>query len=242
MTKTNSTDIVDWKRYAQKYDMLLDYNPFYQQLQEEVFSRIQQWQFQPNDTIADFGAGTGNYSMKLARLFPQNNILHIDNNAGMTAVIQEKKEKLDLQNLQIMTIPVDKLQLEPESLNASLCIHSLYTFPYPKNILKKIYTWMKPGAVGIFVDPGRPVKVREWQLAIGWQMIKKHGLRKTLELMKEGKEISYQNRQISKLQAQGIYWNHSHEAFRAAVEDAGFQIKEARLCFRKISDMVVVEK
>ena len=234
--------IVDWQSYAQKYDMLLDYNPFYQQLREEILAIIKQWQFSPGDLIADIGAGTGNYSIALAAQFPRTKILHIDSNPGMIGVVEQKKKNLQLDNIEARTVPVEELQLEPASLSACFCIHSLYTFPDPAVILKNIYSWMKPGAVGIFVDPGRPVKVLDWQLAIGWKMISTYGLRKTLQVMREGREISHQNRQISKLQAQGVYWNHSHEEFCTTVEAAGFEIKESRYCFRKISDLVVVEK
>ena len=242
MTATKDTSIVDWHSYAQKYDMLLEYNPFYQQLRTEVLKRVDQWAFVPGAVLADVGAGTGNYSTALAVKFPRTKILHIDSNVGMAGVVQKKKEQLALDNIDVLTKPVEEVRLESESLSACLCIHSLYTFPEPAKVLQSVYNWMKPGGVGIFVDPGRPVKVLEWQLAIGWKMINKHGLRKTLEIMREGKEISHQNRQISKLQAQGVYWNHSHEEFCETVKSAGFTIKEAKYTFRGISDLVVVEK
>jgi len=242
MSPKVARSIVDWHRYAEKYDMLLAYNPFYQQLHQEVLAIVRQWSFGPGEQVADVGAGTGNYSIALASLFPQVQVFHIDSNEGMNSVMQRKKEDRGLENIHTMAVSIDALQLSEGSLSACLCIHALYTFPNPQAVLKKIHTWMKLGARGIFVDPGRLVNVFQWQLAIGWHMIRHHGWRKTLKIMREGREVSYQNRQISKLQARGIYWQHSHAQFCDAVSTAGFDILESHLCFRNISDMVVVRK
>ena len=236
------TSNVDWRSYAEKYDMLLDYNPFYQDLRKPVLQIVEKWDFQANDRIIDIGAGTGNYSIAIAEMFPQAEVIHLDNNDGMCAVASQKKIQKGLANLQIAQYSVETLNFEPESLAACLCIHSLYTLPEPHTVIQKIHHWLKPGAIALFVDPGRTVKVFNWQLAIGWQMIKKYGLGKTLELFREGKEISHQNREIAKLHAKGIYWKHSHEEFCEAVREAGFTIHKTQLCFRGISDLVLVEK
>jgi len=233
---------LSWSKYATKYDMLLEYNPFYQALHKEVLSKTENWQINEGDIIVDFGAGTGNYSCSLAEKFPQAKVIHIDNDRGMNAVTQSKKEKRQLNNLEIRTINIDEINFEANSLKAITSIHALYTFPQPKTILKNMYQWLKPNGYGILVDPGRKVNVLDWQIAIGYQMIKKHGLRKTLNVLQEGKEVSKQNREISKLQEKGIYWKHSHEEFCEAITTASFNILEAGLTFRKISDIVVVTK
>lgn len=233
---------VDWNRYARKYDMLMKYNPFYQQLRAEVLKKVGRWKIDSYDRIADIGAGTGNYSVAVAKSFPGAKVFHVDRDLGMCSVAENKKQAENLQNLEIVNTSIEDLQLEPSSLKACLCIHSLYTFPDPEGLLKRIYDWLVPGGHGIFVDPGRPVKVLDWQIAIGWRMVKKYGLRKTLEVMKEGREISYQNQQISKYQADGTYWTHTPEEFVKTIQNAGFNILESRLCFRKISDMVIVSK
>jgi ubiquinone/menaquinone biosynthesis C-methylase UbiE len=233
---------VNWQSYAQKYDMLLDYNPFYQDLRNLVFSKIESWNFDSEDTIADIGAGTGNYSVKLAEIFPEAKVYHVDKNDGMCELAEHKMTQKNLHNLQILKKSVEDLDFPESSLSACFCLHSLYTFPEPEKIIQRIYHWMKPGAVGVFVDPGRTVNVLDWQIAIGWHMVRKYGLGKTLKILREGKEISYQNRQISKLHAQGIYWKHSHQEFCDAVKAAGFEITEATTCFRGISDLVVIRK
>lgn len=233
---------VSWNRYAKKYDMLMTYNPFYQQLNAEVLERTKKWSLQSGDLIVDLAGGTGNYSIALAQQFPEANIIHVDGDKGMCQEAQEKKENLDLRNLNVELKDVDEIEFEPESLDALICIHALYTFPDPIKILNKAHQWLKPKGQAIFVNPGRIVNVLDWQVAIGWQMIMKYGILKTISIMQEGKEVSYQNKQVSKLQKNGTYWTHSHQEFNDAIKNAGFTILESRLCFRKISDMAVVCK
>lgn len=237
-----TTKEVSWNRYAKKYDMLMAYNPFYQQLNLEVMQETQNWQVSHGDIILDLAGGTGNYSTKLAEQFPNVSVIHVDGDEGMCSVTKEKKLDQGLDNLAVQRIDVNEVQFPEGSLKAAICIHALYTFPNPHEVLQKLYQWMEPGGYGIFVNPGRLVKVLDWQVAIGWQMIMKYGIKKTLQIMQEGREVSYQNKQISKLQRNGTYWMHSHQEFIEAVESAGFTIVKSKLCFRKISDMAVVVK
>ena len=105
-----------------------------------------------------------------------------------------------------------------------------------------MFTWLKQGGKGVLVNSGRMVNVMDWQLAIGWHLIKTYGLSKALKIMNEGKEVSRQNRLIREMQRDGTFWTHSHEEFCQAIEAAGFTIISTQTCFRGISDFVVVEK
>ena len=160
----------------------------------------------------------------------------------MCEVTRQKVLERNLENMEILQKGVEGISFLPSSLTACTCIHALYTFPNPQQVLNNIYGWLTPGGLGIFVDPGRPVRVLDWQLAIARKMIQTHGLRKTLQVMREGKEVSKQNRKAARMQAEGTFWTHSHAEFCEAVIDAGFEILEAKTTFRGISDFVVVRK
>ena len=233
---------VSWKSYAQKYDMLLSYNPFYQQVHQEVMQQVSKWEIKTGEFIADVGAGTGNYSLALARQFPQAKIFHIDNDEGMNAQTVAKREAAGIINHYVLDKGIEEVQLEEASLKGLVSIHALYTFPEPEKALQKMYSWLKPGGYAVLVDAGRIVNVLSWQIAIGWHLLRKYGLKKTLEIMHEGKEVSQQNAYIRKMQLSGDFWTHTHEEFLEAVRKAGFEILESNTTFRGVSDFVVARK
>lgn len=233
---------VSWHRYAQTYDLLMQHNPFYQQLHASVMEAARQWEIRPGDHIADLGAGTGNYSLALAQAFLMAHVIHMDNDEGMNARAASKGMALGLHNLQIIHRSVDDWALPEGSLRAILSVHALYTFPEPEKILKSMYRWLEPGGVGILVNAGRIVRVWDWQWAIGKHLLLKHGPKKTLDIMRQGKEVSKQNAYIREMQKNGTYWTHTHDEFVGAVQAAGFEVVEARTAFRGISDWVRVRK
>ena len=98
----STSPIVSWNTYAQKYDMLLSYNPYYQDLHQSVLQFARQWDIQAGDHIADIGAGTGNYSLSLAKMYPQAKILHIDNDEGMNEAAMIKREQQSVYNHSIL--------------------------------------------------------------------------------------------------------------------------------------------
>ena len=233
---------VDWSLYAQKYDMLMEYNPFYQDLHREVLLHIDSWDIQAGACILDLGAGTGNYSIALAQRFPQAQIVHVDRDEGMNQVAKRKRDALDLQNLQIISRSVKDIQFPKEKTQACICIHSLYTLPSPEKTLQNIYHWLVPGGRGLFIDPGSAVNVLDWQVAIVSRMVKVYGWKKTIQVLQEAKIVSQQNRAIRKKQLDGTYWTHTQEEFLDTIRGVGFEIHQAGRTYREISHWAEVRK
>lgn len=235
-----STTMVDWHAYATKYDLLLEYNPYYQEVFQRIHTILQKWEMNEGAKLADIGAGTGNYSVVMAELFPNSQILHIDNNKGMNARAAEKAKGLS--NFEILNQSIEEVELAPNSLQGLLCINAIYTFPEPKQLLQRMYEWMEPGAKAILVDPGRIMNLFSWRLAIASHLVRNYGLRKTFKIFHEAKSVSKQNAYIRSMQQNGTYWTHTNDEFCGAVEQAGFEIEVSDTCFRGDCDFVVAVK
>lgn len=233
---------VDWSEYAETYDLLLEYNPFYQALHAEVLGHTAPWSLPPGARILDLGAGTGNYSLALAARFPEAHVVHVDRDATMNARAEQKRAEQGLDNVEIRTAQVEDLAFPDGHFAAAVCVHAFYTFPSPPEVMARLHRWLAPGAPAVFVDAGRVVKVLDWQIAVGSAMVRTHGLKKTIEVMRRGKEVSRQNRKISELQRDGTYWTHAHQEFVDAVSGAGFAVQAAGTTFRGISDWVTVTR
>lgn len=240
MNTTKENMAINWEAYAQRYDMLLNYNPFYKELHEQVLALLQTWELPPGGDLVDLGAGTGNYSIPMAGMFPKTQVWHIDNNPGMNAVAAGKARGLT--NFEILHQGIAETDFLPNSLQGLLCINAIYTFPDPQQVLHQMYRWLKPSSQAILVDPGRVMNVLSWKIAIGWHLLKHYGIRKTIDLLNKGKVVSQQNAHIRKLQKNNTYWTHTHEEFCKAIEEVGFQIETSGLCFRGYCDLVVVKK
>lgn len=237
-----NTPVVNWDTYAHKYDMLIQYNPFYQRLHRQVFGLIADWQIAEGSTILDLGAGTGNYSIALAQKFPQATIIHADKDAGMNAVARDKMESNSIANLSILESGVEDMDLPTGSLEAVVSIHALYTFPEPEKTLQKIHHWLQPGGKALLVDAGRIVNVFNWQLALGWHFMKTYGPVKTWQIFREGKEVSRQNAFIRQMQKDGTFWTHTYEEFKDNIQQTGFEILDGGITFRGVSDWVLARK
>lgn len=231
---------VDWNAYSRKYDMLLAFNPFYQEAFQRIMDQLKAWNIQAGGKVADLGAGTGNYSVEVARLFPEARILHIDSNPTMNKTALEKAE--GLQNFSVLDQGIHEVEMQEQSLNGLLCINALYTFPEPEEALQKMYNWMIPGAKAVFLDPGRIMNMFSWRVAISRYLIKTYGLRKTLAIFKEAKVVGQQNAYIRAMQKNGTYWTHSHEEFCKTLERTGFEIETSSICFKGDCDLVLARR
>lgn len=240
MNQFELAPMVDWNAYAQKYDLLLAYNPYYQSTYQEIIDHIHTWKINPSDRIADLGAGTGNYSVEVAKIFPHAQILHIDNNKNMNAIAAKKAAGLS--NLEIRNQTIEEVQFESGALQGLLCLNALYTFADPHEILKRMHKWLEEGSSVVFLDPGRVMNVTAWKLAIGWHLLSTYGIKETLQIFQEAKVVSKQNAYIRHMQQNGTYWTHSHEEFCMAIEAAGFTIDKASLCFRGDCDLIFARK
>ncbi len=229
-------------RYARQYDQLPAYHPYYRELHAWVQRLTGSWKVKPGESLADLGAGTGNYSLALARQFPEATVLHIDKDSCMNARADRKRFAAGIINFRILELRLEEIDFNPEAFRGLLCIHALYELADPQAFIKRIFQWLKPGGQALLVNQGRVLNLMEWQLTLGWHLVREYGWWKTLDIYRESGEIKQRNIHYRQKQLNGQYWTHTHDEFCTGVAGAGFDILKSGTAFRGYSDWVLARR
>ena len=231
----------DWSAYAKEYDLMAVHNPSYQELLAHYLKTIAGWRLQTEDVVADIGAGTGNFSITLARAFPRVRVIHADFNEEMLALARSKAD--GLANWQAIAFDVQQDDWPLPSLAGIVSVHALYAFPNPKRVIQKMAAQLRPGGFVYASDVGRILNIRDWTWYLLKESMRAHGLPATLSLFCRGQEIRRQNQAVARGQKCGTYWTHDLAEFRAAFEVAGIDVLSATdAMYRGYDDLIVGRK
>jgi ubiquinone/menaquinone biosynthesis C-methylase UbiE len=237
-----ATTGVDWTEYATAYDLFVTHNPPYRQLLQTVEAEFKSWSVPPGGCLMDLGAGTGNFSIPLAKAFPHATVLHVEPDRGMIALAEKKARSLGLRNISFIRSVAEDLCIEPESLSGAVSIHALYTMPQPQQRLSDVARWLAPGARAALCDLGRVMSVGDWSFYFAKHWIGTYGIAETMRIFKNNRPLAKANKHIRVEQLANRYWVHDHNEFVHAVECAGMQVRSHHKAYRDYSDFVACVK
>ena len=118
-----------------------------ERLQEErtdLLTEVLKPQLKPAHTIADIGAGSGYFSFRLAPLVPQGTVYAVDIQPEMLALIQGKKEKNRILNVQTVLGTIADPKLPADSLDWVLLVDAYHEFSHPYEMMTNIRKALKP--------------------------------------------------------------------------------------------------
>jgi ubiquinone/menaquinone biosynthesis C-methylase UbiE len=160
----------------------------------------------------------------------------------MNSIAESKAAAQTPQNMRFISVDIQEVRFQPESLSAVVMIHALYTFPKPREVISKVFQWLKSGGYLFVCDVGSVARVSDWAAYLFWERYRRHGLWRTVQFFYKGRVVAEQNRRISRAQRAGIYWTHSSTEFRTAFESVGFEIITDQKTYRNTSDLIVACK
>jgi len=233
---------VDWRSYASVYDDMAAINPAYAELVARYRGFLASRELSAGDLIVDLGAGTGNFSLEAAALWPGCRVLHVDADEGMNARAAVKREERGLRNLEILSADADAFAVKDGSASVVTAVHALYTFRDPDAVVRRIYDWLRPGGMVFACDPGRVIDVRDWARYLFRASLLDRGLWHTARVFYRAREVARQNRRIASAQTRGTYWLHDLSSFRGTFEAAGFVVQNSWVTYRGISDALLAVK
>lgn len=236
-TGAPAQSIVDWTAYADDYDLLLDYNPAYQ----DLIARFQAFlnaSDRPDPRVLDMGGGTGNFSAALLGTLPAARLTFLEPDPGM---MQRAAAKLSRWGDVDFALSGIADYQHDQRFDLIVATHALYTLPDPSAALRKLRDMASPGARLFAIDFGAPMRVWSWRLYLGGVLLRQLGLSETLRLMRAGKGVAQQNARIAQAQREGRYWLHDTPKFIKTVEAAGWRVTKAETVYRGCSTLVVAE-
>lgn len=118
----------------------------------------------PGSTVADIGAGTGYFSLRLARrVGPQGRVLATDIQPQMLAFLKDNMRANGIQNIEpILCTPTDA-KLPAGQLDLALMVDVYHELEYPEETMAQVRRALKPDGRLVLIeyrgeDPNVPIK------------------------------------------------------------------------------------
>lgn len=118
---------------------------------------------QPDDTVADIGAGTGYFSFRIAERVPQGKVVAVDIQPEMLDIIDTRKAQGYPQNVETVLGTERDPRLNPGSIDLILLVDAYHEFSWPREMGEAMLRALKPGGRLVLVeyrgeDPSIPIK------------------------------------------------------------------------------------
>jgi ubiquinone/menaquinone biosynthesis C-methylase UbiE len=97
------------------------------------------------DVVADIGAGTGYISQLLARQVPDGNVLAVDVQPEMVALLKRRIQTSKIANIQPRLGTEQSPELPPASIDLAIMVDAYHEFSYPQEMMTGIVSALKPG-------------------------------------------------------------------------------------------------
>lgn len=119
----------------------------------------------PTDSVADIGAGSGYFTMRMSPLVPEGVVYATDIQQEMLDIIEERAIEEAALNVMPVMGRIDHCGLEPGSVDVALFVDAYHEFSHPREMMDSIVAALKPGGRVILVeyrleDPMVPIKER----------------------------------------------------------------------------------
>ena len=119
----------------------------------------------PTDAVADIGAGSGYFTMRMAPMVPEGVVYATDIQQEMLDIVVERALEEEAWNVMPILGEIDHCGLEPGSIDVALFVDAYHEFSHPREMMESLLDALKPGGRVILVeyrleDPTVPIKER----------------------------------------------------------------------------------
>jgi len=133
-------------------------------IQEEMPDQVvENMNLEPDEVVADIGAGSGYFSFRIAEKVPDGEVLAVDIQQEMLDLIERQKTAGRGENIRTILGAIDDPRLPENSIDAAIMVDAYHEFSHPFEMIDGIYRALKPGG-RIFLleyrgeDPSVPIR------------------------------------------------------------------------------------
>ncbi|MEM9929035.1 MAG: class I SAM-dependent methyltransferase [Bacteroidota bacterium] len=131
--------------------------------EENVSQAIENMDIQPNEHIADIGAGSGYYTFRMASKVPQGKVYAVDLQPEMLAIMDEKITREGIKNVELVQGSETSPQLPENSVDLVIMVDVYHELSHPREMMQNIVSALKPGGRFVLLeyrmeDPQVPIK------------------------------------------------------------------------------------
>jgi len=133
------------------------------ELEERASLLLDNMNIDPEDNIADIGAGSGYHVFKMAMQTTEGIIYAVDIQDEMLEVLKRKKKTGNYVNVSVVKGSVKSINLPKNTLDKVLIVDVYHEMSYPVEVMQSVYHAMKPNGKLFLIeyrgeDPKVPIK------------------------------------------------------------------------------------
>ena len=131
--------------------------------QERTDLLIERLPLEPDDTVADIGAGTGYFTFPVAARVPGGRVLAVDIQSEMLAIIEQRMAERGIDNVEPVLGTATDPALPSEAVDLIFIVDAYHEFSHPLEMGRAMVRALKPGGRLVLVeyrgeDPAVPIK------------------------------------------------------------------------------------
>jgi precorrin-6B methylase 2 len=133
--------------------------------EERTSTLLPPLKIKPGDVVVDLGAGSGYYSMRLAKLVgDKGKVLAVDIQPEMLAIIKARMKKEGVSNIELIKATETDPKVPKGGVDLVLMVDVYHELSHPYEVMEKLVASLKPGGRIVFVeyrleDDNVPIKV-----------------------------------------------------------------------------------
>lgn len=135
--------------YSRKIFEFLFFGNYWTSFKRELFRRIKHG----DENVLDIGAGSGNFSLPIAKKMKQGKVISLDLSTEMTDYLQAKAKQNSLQDrIVVLNRHAEETGLENDSVDWVVSGNCMHEMSNPEKIWTEMHRVVKPGGALFIVD------------------------------------------------------------------------------------------